>query len=69
MLEMDGTYAGWRGICGVPPEAQLGGLGTDGPTIQTPDGSLFPVRKYFRTCAERTEHLEHQLPDLCNLIL
>ena len=67
LLDMDGSYAGWRAMHNIPPHLSLGHEGGDGPLLHLSNGEAFPVRKYFKQQPERTEWLAQRLPDLHEL--
>jgi len=67
LLDMDGSYAGWRAMHNIPPHLSLGHEGGDGPLLHLSNGEAFPVRKYFKQQPERTEWLAQRLPDLLEL--
>ena len=67
-VEMDGTYGGWRVEHNIPADVELGDVGGDGPFLPLPDGSSFPVRRYFRQQEERTAWLARRLPAVLELV-
>ena len=67
LLDMDGSYAGWRAIHNIPPHLTLGDEGGDGPILRLNNGGIFPVRQYFKQQPQRAEWLAWRLPDLLEL--
>jgi len=61
LLDMDGTYGGWRAELNV--SARLGD-----PQIALPDGDVFHVRNYLAQQPERTAWLADCLPDMLNAL-
>ena len=55
LLDMDGSYAGWRAIHNIPLHLTLGDEGGDGPILRLNNGGIFPVRQYFKQQPQRAE--------------
>ena len=67
LLDMDGTYGGWRHLNQVPAHVRLGNIDDEGPYIKLQDGSTFPCRGYFSQQPSRTKWLANHLPDMLEL--
>ena len=75
LLDMDGTYGGWRlshgevqaGAAGPGWPALPGCPSLPGPALLLPSGEVFEVRRYFREQTERTVWVGLQRPHLTAL--
>ena len=65
LLDMDGTYGGWRRD--NPGPTLPGSEQSDGPVLTLPSGDVFHVRLYFRQQPERTAWVGAQRPHLTEL--
>ena len=67
LLDMDGTYGGWRMIHNIPSSVSLGDPKSDGPHLTLASGDVFSVKRYFTQQPQRTEWIALCFPHLLEL--
>ena len=74
LLDMDGTYGGWRASVGQqqagmlgPGWPDLGPMQSNGPALTLPSGDIFHVRQYLREQPLRTQWVGAERPHLTAL--
>ena len=67
LLDMDGTYGGWRTIHNISPSMSLGDPNDDGPHLTLASNDVFSVKKYINQQPQRTEWIALHYPHLLEL--
>ena len=67
LLDMDGTYGGWRMIHNIPSSVSLGDPKSDGPHLTLASGDVFSVKRHLTQQPQRTEWIALCFPHLLEL--
>ena len=58
LLDMDGTYGGWREIHNISPSMSLGDPNDDGPHLTLASNDVFSVKKYINQQPQSTHRMD-----------
>ena len=67
LLDMDGTYGGWRKIHNIPASSSLSSPNDDGPHLTLASNEVFSVKEYIKQQPQRTEWIALSFPHLLEL--